>query len=129
MRLLLDTHSALWMFAGSPQISAALQDDLTDLAHELFFSDASAWEIVIKHALGKLPLPGPPATFVSSMLAQHGIVRLPISVEAIYEWGQLPMIHRDRFDRMLVAQAVRGGCALVTCDPEIQKYSVAIHWR
>jgi PIN domain nuclease of toxin-antitoxin system len=129
MRLLLDTHSALWMFAGSPQISAALRDDLTDPAHELFFSDASAWEIVIKHALGKLALPGPPATFVSSMLVQHGVARLPISLEAIYEWGQLPMIHRDPFDRMLVAQAIREGCGLVTCDPKIQAYSVAIHWR
>lgn len=69
MRLSLDTHSALWMFAGSTQISVPLKDDLTDPAHELFFSDASAWEIVIKHTLGRLPLPEPPAVFVSSMLA------------------------------------------------------------
>ncbi|MBE7499523.1 MAG: type II toxin-antitoxin system VapC family toxin [Verrucomicrobiales bacterium] len=129
MRLLLDTHSALWMFAGSPSISVALQHDLTDPAHELFFSDASAWEIVIKHSLGKLPLPEPPSTFVPSMLVQHGIARLPITLEAIFDWGRLPAIHRDPFDRMLIAQAVRHGCALVTCDPEIQKYSVTVHWR
>lgn len=84
MRLLLDTHSALWMFAGSPSISVALQ---------------------------------------------HGIARLPITLEAIFDLGRLPAIHRDPFDRMLIAQAVRHGCALVTCDPEIQKYSVTVHWR
>ena len=129
MRLPLDTHSALWMFAGSQEISAALQQDLTDLANELFFSDASAWEIVIKHALGKLPLPPPPNDFVPAMVAQHGMARLPISLEAIYEWGKLPMIHRDPFDRLLVAQAIREGCSLVSCDPEIRKYQVAIHWK
>lgn len=69
MRLLLDTHSALWMFAGSPEISPALQQDLTDPANELFFSDASAWEIVIKHTLGKLTLPSPPEVFVPAMVA------------------------------------------------------------
>ncbi|HAB18113.1 MAG TPA: hypothetical protein PLX89_26750 [Verrucomicrobiota bacterium] len=62
MRLVLDTHSALWMFAGSPRLSMELQDDLTDPRNDLLFGDASAWEIVIKHALGKLPLPNPPAT-------------------------------------------------------------------
>ena len=129
MRLLLDTHSALRMFAGSQEILAVLQQDLTDPANELFFSDASAWEIVIKHALGKLPLPSPPDVFVPAMVAQHGMSRLPISLEAIFEWGKLPMIHRDPFDRLLVAQAIREGCSLVSRDPEIRKYQVAIHWK
>jgi PIN domain nuclease of toxin-antitoxin system len=92
MKLLLDTHSALWMFAGSPEISSDLQQDLTDPANQLFFSDASAWEIVIKHTLGKLSLPSAPEVFVPAMVNQHGIAWLPISSEAIFEWGKLPMI-------------------------------------
>ena len=63
------------------------------------------------------------------MVAQHGMARLPVSLEAIFEWGKLPMIHRDPFDRLLIAQAIREGCSLVSCDPEIQKYQVPIHWR
>lgn len=129
MRLLLDTHTALWMFAGSREISPSLEDDLTDPDNELFFSDASAWEIVIKHSLGKLPLPMPPEVFVSAMVAQHRIIRLPISLEAIFAWGKLPFHHRDPFDRLLLAQANCESCSLVSCDPEIRKYQVAIHWR
>lgn len=129
MKLLLDTHSALWMFAGSPEISPALQHDLTDPANELYFSDASAFEIVIKHTLGKLSLPSPPEVFLPAMVSQHGIARLAISSEAIFEWGKLPMIHRDPFDRLLIAQSIREGCALVSCDPEIRKYPVSVHWK
>ena len=129
MRLLLDTHTALWMFAGSREISPALEQDLTDPANELFFSDASAWEIVIKHSLGKLALPSAPEVFVTAMVAQHNISRLPISLEAIFAWGRLPMIHRDPFDRLLIAQANCDGCSLVSCDLEIGKYQVAVHWK
>lgn len=67
--------------------------------------------------------------FVSTMVAQNGLAQLPISLEAIFEWGRLPMIHRDPFDRLLIAQAIRENCSLVSCDPEIQKYPVAIHWK
>ena len=80
----------------------------------------------LKHALGKLPLPSLPDDFVPAMVAQHGMSRLPISLEAIFECGKLPMIHRDPFDRLLIAQAIREGCSLVSCDPEIRKYQVAL---
>jgi PIN domain nuclease of toxin-antitoxin system len=129
MKLLLDTHSALWMFAGNLEISEALQEDLTDPANELLFSDASVLEIVIKHTIGKLPLPSPPDDFLDTMASEHGMARLPISREAIFEWGKLPMIHRDPFDRLLIAQAKTEGCSLVSRDPEIQKYPVTVHWK
>ena len=129
MKLLLDTHSALWMFAGSTEISPLLEQDLTDPANELLFSDASMWEIVIKHSLGKLSLPSPPDVFLPEMISQHRIAQMPIAPEAIFEWGRLPMIHRDPFDRMLIAQAACSGCSLVSRDSEIRKYSVQVHWR
>jgi len=84
---------------------------------------------VIKHSLGKLALPSPPEEFVTAMVAQHGITRLAISLDAIFAWGKLSMIHRDPFDRMLIAQANCEACSLVSCDPEIRKYPVAVHWK
>jgi len=129
MRLLLDTHSALWMFAGSAEISEDLQKDLTDPENEVFFSDASAWEIVIKHALGKLLLPAPPEIFVPEMVGRHGLEQQPITWNVIFEWGKLPFIHRDPFDRLLVSQAREEGFLLVSRDTEICQYEVAVHWR
>ena len=117
------------MFAGSPEISEELQHDLTDPANELLFNDVSAWEIVIKHAIGKLSLPSPPDKFVPEMVTGHGMARLPISQKAIFEWGKLPLIHRDPFDRFLIAQANREGCSLVSADPDVKKYQVGIHWK
>ncbi len=129
MRLLLDTHCALWMFAGSPEISPELEQDLTDPGNEVFFSEVSALEIVIKHALGKLPLPDRPDIFVPAMVSQHELTRQPITFEAILQWGKLPLLHRDPFDRLLIAQSIQHGFHLVTLDREIQKYPVPIHWR
>jgi PIN domain nuclease of toxin-antitoxin system len=129
VKLLLDTHAALWFFMGAPEISPTLQEDLTDPAHALYFSDASAWEIVIKHTLGKLRLPSAPETFIPAMVSQHGMAWLPVSSGAIFHWGKLPMIHRDPFDRLLVAQAIYEDCRLVSCDREIRKYPVKIHWK
>lgn len=123
------THTALWMFEGSPEISPELQNELTDPAHELYFSDVSAWEIVIKHAIGKLPLPSAPEIFVSEMVVEHGLVSRSISLGAIFQWGKLPMIHRDPFDRLLVAQAIDDGLTLVSCDSEIRKYPVPCLWK
>lgn len=94
MKLLLDTHTALWMFAGSSRIGPALQSVLTDAGNEVFFSDASAWEIVIKHSLGKLPLPQVPDLWVPRMVEQHLLGSLPIDRDAVFRWGTLPPIHR-----------------------------------
>lgn len=128
MKLLLDTHSALWVFAGSSEISQQLQDDITDPANEVYFSHVSAWEIVIKHTLGKLKLPNPPDIFICEMVAKHQLSLREISIQAIYRWGMLPMIHRDPFDRLLVAQAIEDGFSLVSRDTETRKYPVQIHW-
>ncbi len=128
MRLLLDTHTALWMFAGSPRIGPDLQSVLTDPSNEVFFSDASAWEIVIKHSLGKLPLPEGPDLWVPRMVEQHLLGSLPIQREALFRWGTLPPIHRDPFDRLLAAQADCSGCDLVTCDPVLNRYPIQTVW-
>ena len=128
MRLLLDTHAALWMFAGSPEIGQDLQAVLTDPAHDLYFSDASAWEIVIKHQIGRLPLPEAPGRWVPRMVRQHRLSPLPIDRSAIFRWGALPRIHRDPFDRMLVAQALCEDLQLVSRDPEVARYPVKTFW-
>jgi PIN domain nuclease of toxin-antitoxin system len=94
--------------------------------HELYLSAASAWEIAIKHGLGKLRLPEPPFRYVPSRVAMLRLLTLPIEHEHALRVGELPPHHRDPFDRMLVAQAQIETLRIVTADPVFTKYDVAI---
>jgi PIN domain nuclease of toxin-antitoxin system len=94
----------------------------------VFLSAVSAWEITVKHALGKLPLPEAPERFVPRQRASRGIAPLPLDEEAALELGRLPLLHRDPFDRMLVCQALVSGMRLVTPDPQIARYPVRTLW-
>jgi PIN domain nuclease of toxin-antitoxin system len=128
MKLLLDTCVLLWVFAGSGRIGAKLRDELTTLENELFFSDISLLEIVIKYQLGKLALPKPPSTLVLPLARKHMIDLWPHDTATILGLEKLPMLHRDLFDRMLVAQARVHGLILVTPDPKIQAHDVRWRW-
>ncbi len=125
---LLDTCVALWIFEGSPRISPDLRDRLTDPSHDLLLSDASLLEIVIKHGLGKLPLPRPPSELIPTLAARHMMDPLPLSAADIWRIEKLSGLHRDPFDRLLVAQALERGLELVTPDPKIQEYDVPVLW-
>lgn len=122
MRVLLDTHIALWAVTDSPHLPGVARDVITDPGNEVWVSAVSVWEIAIKHALGREGMP------VSGREAVHWFTRsgyreLPIS------WGHsaavdaLPPIHGDPFDRMLVAQAQTEPFRLVTHDEVIARYS------
>jgi PIN domain nuclease of toxin-antitoxin system len=126
MRLLLDTHVWLWMIARPERLSAEARARLEDPANELFLSAASAWEISIKHRLGKLELPEPPERLVPSRLARDGVTPLPVTVDHALRVAVLPDLHRDPFDRLLVAQAQIEGLVLVTADPAIAGYGAEI---
>ena len=117
MRLLLDTHAFLWWRMGA-RMSAAARAALQDPANDVFVSGAVAWEIVVKRALGKLDFPGG----VRAAVADEGFVELPIDVAHVDELGALPDLHRDPFDRVLVAQARVESLTLVTRDPQILRY-------
>ena len=128
MKLLLDTHVFLWYIAADRKMPGAFQAAIQDPANEVFLSAASVWEAVIKHGLGKLPLPGPPADYLPRQRDAHGIASLPVDEGAMSPLAGLPPLNRDPFDRMLVAQAQCDGLTLLTADPLLRRYGVPIEW-
>jgi PIN domain nuclease of toxin-antitoxin system len=128
LKLLLDTCTFLWAIEGGGELSARARDMLVDPGHDVFLSAVSAWEIAVKHAIGRLPLPEPPDRYVPTQRSARGITPLPLDEEAALQLARLPALHRDPFDRMLVCQALAGGLVVVTPDPEIARYPVRILW-
>ena len=126
MRVLLDTHVFLWYIAADPKLPAAFQAAIQDPANEVYLSAASVWEAVIKHALGRLPLPAPPAEYLPRQRDAHGIAPLPVDEGAMPHLAGLPPIHRDPFDRMLVAQVLQHGLTMATVDPDVRAYPIPL---
>ena len=121
MRLLLDTHVLLWWLADDPALSKQARRLIAD-EPEVLASAASAWEIAIKRALGKLEAPED----LTAALDASGIGQLPIGFEHAAVAGALPRHHDDPFDRMLVAQAQCEGLTLLTSDARIARYAVTV---
>ena len=128
MRLLLDTCTFLWVTRGDPQLSSDAANLFRDPANEVFLSAVSAWEIAVKHQLGKLPLPDVPTLYVPRERKRHGIDPLPIEEADTLMLERLPQVHADPFDRLLVCQAIQRGLTLLTPDPYIHRYPVAVCW-
>ncbi|MFZ5997808.1 MAG: type II toxin-antitoxin system VapC family toxin [Nitrospirota bacterium] len=128
MRALLDTHAFLWWLTDDPQLPQNIRDIIADGSNELYFSAASCWEIAIKAQLGKLMLPDKPAVFISDQLAINGIQSLPIQSSHALHVFNLPALHRDPFDRMLIAQAQLENMPIITSDPLIALYQVQLLW-
>jgi len=128
VRLLLDTCTFLWIAAGSDELSGRARDLFSDPANEVFLSPVSSWEIVVKHAIGRLPLPRPPHEFIPEQRRRHRIAPLPLDETAVLYLPKLPDHHRDPFDRMLICQAVAEGLTILTPDPVISSYPVPSVW-
>ena len=124
MRLLLDTHAALWWLSGDERVGDQATAELEDDANEVLLSAAVVWEAAIKQSLGKL---GAPSDFVATFL-EVGVRPLPVSVEHAEAVERLPLHHRDPFDRLLVAQATVEGAALVSGDAALRPYGVPLVW-
>jgi PIN domain nuclease of toxin-antitoxin system len=122
MRLLLDTHIFLWYISADPKLSPTFRDAIRDPANQVFLSVASVWEATIKYAIGKLPLPEAPATYLPRERIAHQIVSLPVEEPAFLHLAALPLLHRDPFDRMLVAQTLQHQLMLVTEDTTVRAY-------
>lgn len=129
MRLLLDTHVFLWLHADRSRLPVTLLDTLADEDNELYLSVASAWEIGIKHAIGKLPLPSDPAGWLASRLPASGARPLAILLPHALAAAALPRHHADPFDRLLAAQSQLEELVLVTADPAFSAYDVDIRWH
>jgi PIN domain nuclease of toxin-antitoxin system len=128
MKLLLDTCTFLWLVTDDDSLSAEARRLFVDPANEVFLSSVSTWEIAVKHGLGKLPLPRPPAVFVPEERRRHQIEPLALDEGAALAVAKLPDLHKDPFDRMLVCQAVMAGLTLLTPDPLVTQYAVAAVW-
>lgn len=126
MKILLDTHCWLWMTSAPEKFSSAARALVEDARNELFLSAASSWEIAIKYALGKLPLPAPPASYVPSRMAATGVVALAVEHPHALEVAGLPLHHADPFDRLLVAQARIERLPILTADPQLAAYEVEV---
>ena len=126
MKLLLDTQCWLWLNAARKRISGRLLEQLERAETERFLSAASAWEIAIKFALGKLPLPEAPATYVPRRLLDTRTTVIPISDRHALHVAELPPHHRDPFDRLIIAQAQIERLRIVTADPQFEAYDVDV---
>ena len=126
MRLLLDTHVFLWYISADPKLPPRFRTEIQDPANDVYLSVVSVWEAVIKHGLGKLPLPAPPASYLPQQRDAHGIATLPIDEDAMRHLAGLPPLHRDPFDRLLVAQALEHLLTVVTIDPDVASYRVPL---
>ena len=124
MRLLLDTHVLLWATLKPDLLPQRLQFQLLNPEHTLILSAATAWELSIKHHLGKLPEAAPLLAF-TDLARQLGAAVLSLSAAHAVQAGALDWAHRDPFDRMLVAQAQLEGCRLVTLDDHIRAFAPA----
>ena len=126
MKLLLDTHAFLWYISSDTRLPVAFRVAIEDKNNQTYLSVASLWEAVIKYTLGKLPLPAPPSEYLTRQRVAHDISSLPIDEGALSELAKLPTLHRDPFDRMLIAQALQHGMTLASVDEEVRAYPVPL---
>lgn len=128
MRLLLDTCVMLWLAREPGNISKTAAAALDNSANELFLSHASIWEIYLKAQAGKLSLPQTPRRWITAQLTARRITDWPLDLETLHRTNDLPLHHRDPFDRLLIAQTLTHSMTLVSPDPWIQKYRVKNIW-
>ena len=126
MRYLVDTHVWLWMLTAPEQIQGEAAVILEDPRSALLLSAASSWEIAIKYAIGRLPLPEPPDSYVPGRMRSSGIDSLPVTHTHALRVAVLPRHHDDPFDRMLVAQAQIEGLTVITADPALSRYDLPV---
>lgn len=126
MNLLLDTHVFLWFISGDRRLSNDLRDSIRDSDNEVYLSVVSVWEAIIKYQLGKLPLPESPETYLPKQRDLHLIASLHLDENSVAQLANLPPLHRDPFDRILICQAVEHGLTIAASRVAIRAYSVSV---
>lgn len=128
MNALLDTHTFLWWNLDDPRLSEEARHFIGHGGNEIYLSAASAWEIAIKAAIGRLTLPEAPDQYVANRMDRHRFTALPIELShALHVYG-LPQIHSDPFDRLLVAQSQLEQLPILTADDDIVRYEIEVIW-
>ena len=128
MSYLLDTHTFLWMAAEPEKLSPDIRSVVEEGTHDLLLSAASGWEIALLWKLGRIDLPEPPADFIPATIQALSLTPLAIGFETAIAAATLPLIHRDPFDRLLVAEALRRDLTVLTRDQIIPRYGVNALW-
>jgi len=128
VRALLDTHAFLWWILESERLSRRASETIQNADNILFLSAASAWEMGIKSQVGRLRLPENPARFIAEQMSVNAIEGLPVEISHALHVATLRRLHRDPFDRLLVAQSQLENLPILTSDPLIAQYGVEIIW-
>lgn len=126
MKLLLDTHIFLWYITGDKRLSVDQRESIRKVDNEVYLSVVSLWEAIIKYHLGKLQLPKSPEAYLPIQRERHQIFSLSLDEASVSYLAQLPPLHRDPFDRILVCQANVHGLKIVTVDDIIMQYPVEV---
>jgi PIN domain nuclease of toxin-antitoxin system len=124
MKFLLDTHIFLWFISGDKRLPAAMRNTILNLNNEVFLSVVSVWERILKNQIGKLPLPQNAGIYIPHQRRKHKIKSLNLGENAIKQLANLPNLHRDPFDRLLICQTLSGKMTILTVDAQIRAYSV-----
>lgn len=126
MRLLLDTHIFLWFISGDARLPDGWRESIRNPENDVYLSVASLWEAIIKHQLGRLPLPEPPESYLPTQRVRHQIASLSLDEASVSQLTKLPPLHRDPFDRILICQAIEHGLTIVTVDDVLCTYPVLV---
>jgi|SRR5208337_4113881 len=128
MNVLVDTHAVLWWLAGDAHLSRRARRILEDSKNRRVVSIASLWEIAIKMSMGRLPAKDFTLRMIAEQLKEQEFILLPVRLGDLLRLEQLPAVHRDPFDRVLVCQALEEGIPLLTADGLMTQYPVRTIW-
>ena len=126
-RYLLDTHAAIWFFNGDDALSETAKKIILDTSNTKYLNVVSVWEVTVKLSIGRLDVVGKTADFVEDAKI-NGFIILPIRISHLTALESLPLIHRDPFDRLLIATAIAEEMTLITADGNIKRYDVNQTW-
>jgi PIN domain nuclease of toxin-antitoxin system len=124
MKILLDTHIFLWFISADNKLPIAIQNAVRNTDNEVYLSAISVWECIIKYQLGKLPLPESPEIYLPKQRNLHSILSLDLDEGSVAQLINLPPLHNDPFDRILICQALQNGLTIATVDAAVRAYPV-----
>ena len=128
MSFLLDTCSFLWVTLKPEKLSNTFLECFSNPNNTVFLSSVTVWEIGIKYSIGKLTLPVTPSLFIPEERESHQITPLGLNEADTFHLENLPFIHKDPFDRMLVSQAIERSLTILTPDPLVRQYPIRTLW-
>lgn len=128
MRYLLDTHAFLWMAADPSKLSGKVRELVLTEDNALYLNAASGWEIALLQQIKRVELPDEPQRFIPQALQRLKVIPLPIGFPVAISAAMLPFLHRDPFDRIIIAEAIKEKMTVLTKDEMFKKYEIEVVW-